>query len=1342
TITGLTNGEGWSGAAATGNGSGGWLAAKHAVPQLANQANARLRVVFGSDGSVQNGDGFAFDDFQIYDTPGFDIGVTAIDAPITPVAPGLAAVDVTISNFGLNTITAASIGWSVDGVVQTPFGWTGSIAQGVSIAAPQSIGSFNFTTGFHTIKAWTSMPNMTPDQINPNDTLSVQVLSCTSLSGAYTLGGVGADFATFADAAFALGSCGVSGAVSITVNPGSYTDAVSLGPISGSSAANTILFDGMDSAMVSLSWNSGPTVNLAGTEYITFRNMTVVSTGITDAFGFHLSDTASWVTIDACHIIMDPSAGIVDVIGVSASNSLTSSFTEGQNASWTTVSNCRIDGGEKGIHFEGQFNQRNVGNRFMNNHMVGQDDYGIYVDDQDSIMIMNNVIEGLKNTNADGIYCFDIQMFTISGNQAFDVPDWGLRVDDGNFASDGTPTSRGLISNNMVSSNSDYGLYLDDVEQTDVWHNSFATSSTASGAMRVNDIDSVDIRNNIFVQFGTDFAFESLDVLEGSNNVLNYNLYWTPVGNARFVDEGPLYADLAAWQLASPSLNVNSVEGDPGFIGGTSDLHLIGIAANDVGDNSVGIAVDIDGDVRPAAPSTTVDMGADEYSPRQNDAVLVEFLAPGSLACGDSTTVVMVAIANQGQVIITSLPVTVNVTGDITQTLNATYTGPLAFGETDTFMVGTLNTYGGGRVMIDGSVVLPMDEDTTNDALTPYAAEFIPAVPQVNGAYACGDDSALVSVNPWTGTTYGFYATPTDTVPVAVGNSFMVPSIATQGTYYVEALNNSDSLSTPFNFNNGAGGNMWDVVALNTVSVTSLAIDLDAGTVPTTDIWYRPGTFVGNETNPNGDWVLLGTAANVLSAGPGVPTFIPVTFSVTIPAGQTYAFYIQTSTNLVNYTNGTTVGNVLVQNADVQILEGVGKSAGAAFATSTFSPRVWNGILTYGSTSCSNIRVPVSAVAGVPAAVDLGADVATCDTSATLDAGNPMGTYLWSTGDISNMISVNTGGMYSVAVTDSNGCAGVDTAMVTFNITPTVDLGMAPEFCDGDNATLDAGNAGATYLWSNGATTQTTTVSTAGNTSVDVIAANGCSASDTVNVTVNALPVVDLGPDTLLCDGDFITLDAGNAGAAYTWASGATTQTDDISTAGTAYVDVIDTNGCTASDSVNVSTAVTPTAGYTFAAVADTVDFTDASTGTPAIAWAWDFGDGNTSALQNPQHTYLASGTFVACLVVSEVCGNDTLCQDVVVIATGLNELLNIDQIKFFPNPTRGVFFLTANVSQPAEMNIEITDAIGKTVLKRNEGTVSGNYRGQFDISEVPSGVYLLRIESNGRVATYRIIRN
>ncbi len=79
-------------------------------------------------------------------------------------------------------------------------------------------------------------------------------------------------------------------------------------------------------------------------------------------------------------------------------------------------------------------------------------------------------------------------------------------------------------------------------------------------------------------------------------------------------------------------------------------------------------------------------------------------------------------------------------------------------------------------------------------------------------------------------------------------------------------------------------------------------------------------------------------------------------------------------------------------------------------------------------------------------------------------------------------------------------------------------------------------------------------------------------------------------------------------------------------------------DNCEDSVSVNLTVLPQPTANFTssnttFCTIPATVSFQDLSSGSPS-SWAWDFGDGNTSTLQNPSHTYFTPGTYNVSLTV------------------------------------------------------------------------------------------------------------
>ncbi len=146
--------------------------------------------------------------------------------------------------------------------------------------------------------------------------------------------------------------------------------------------------------------------------------------------------------------------------------------------------------------------------------------------------------------------------------------------------------------------------------------------------------------------------------------------------------------------------------------------------------------------------------------------------------------------------------------------------------------------------------------------------------------------------------------------------------------------------------------------------------------------------------------------------------------------------------------------------------------------------------------------------------------------------------------------AVNT--KYFVEVNDEM-VVMIDSVEVTVFDNPEVNLGEDQVLCDVNEYELDAGNEGATYLWSTGETAQTIMVNGEElNTYwVEVTNENNCTATDTVMIDFATSPVVELGADTVICHNTSMTLDAGNPGDSYLWSTGETTQT--ISIAGEDY---------------------------------------------------------------------------------------------------------------------------------------------------------------------------------------------
>ena len=137
-------------------------------------------------------------------------------------------------------------------------------------------------------------------------------------------------------------------------------------------------------------------------------------------------------------------------------------------------------------------------------------------------------------------------------------------------------------------------------------------------------------------------------------------------------------------------------------------------------------------------------------------------------------------------------------------------------------------------------------------------------------------------------------------------------------------------------------------------------------------------------------------------------------------------------------------------------------------------------------------------------------------------------------------------------------------------ISCSVNLGNDLTLCGMDTLILDAGVGGINYLWSDGSTNQTLSVSTAGLYFVEKENADSCIAYDTILVISENPPQVNLGNDTVLCTELYIIIDAGAGQYTYLWNIGSNAQIIHPSLSGTYWVDVTSAGGCTGSDTINV----------------------------------------------------------------------------------------------------------------------------------------------------------------------------
>ncbi len=193
-----------------------------------------------------------------------------------------------------------------------------------------------------------------------------------------------------------------------------------------------------------------------------------------------------------------------------------------------------------------------------------------------------------------------------------------------------------------------------------------------------------------------------------------------------------------------------------------------------------------------------------------------------------------------------------------------------------------------------------------------------------------------------------------------------------------------------------------------------------------------------------------------------------------------------------------------------------------------------------------------------------------------LDAGAGYETYEWSNGETTQTIEVTSSGNYGVVVTDLAGCSGSDNVSTTEYNNPSPVIGGSTTYCVGGFTVLNAGAGFETYLWSNNEQTQSITISSPGNYSVEVTDQNGCTGTAFVDVeeSTSLNPVISGSPS--FCENDFTILDAGSGFDTYLWSDNSINQTLQVDVAGNYGITVSDGQGCTGETTISVFEVAPP----------------------------------------------------------------------------------------------------------------------------------------------------------------------
>lgn len=251
-------------------------------------------------------------------------------------------------------------------------------------------------------------------------------------------------------------------------------------------------------------------------------------------------------------------------------------------------------------------------------------------------------------------------------------------------------------------------------------------------------------------------------------------------------------------------------------------------------------------------------------------------------------------------------------------------------------------------------------------------------------------------------------------------------------------------------------------------------------------------------------------------------------------------------------------------------------------------------------------------------------------------------------------------------------------------MSPQTDLGPDIMHCSGDSTfVLDAGAGYASYLWNNGATTQSISVDSSGEYIAWVTDANGCSDYDKINL------IIDNGPE---------------AGFS--------------------------------------CTPTTPFIGDTVL-VGDSIWFADASTGNVS-EWGWDFGDGSgaCSIFPGAYHVFSSPGVYEVTLTV----GNG-VCEDSFTKTVYVDFWASADpgsesvEVKLSPNPNAGRLQLEINSYLKGNLELRILDLSGKTLWSQKANKSSDLFQRSLNLSHLPNGMYLIECRIAEQKRTLRFVK-
>lgn len=616
------------------------------------------------------------------------------------------------------------------------------------------------------------------------------------------------------------------------------------------------------------------------------------------------------------------------------------------------------------------------------------------------------------------------------------------------------------------------------------------------------------------------------------------------------------------------------------------------------------------------------------------------------------------------------------------------------------------------------------------------SAAYLHAIDSPNNAgTACAFHAQAVTL---TGSSLG--GLPNFLPAYLISNSFTYTTSCTNDTAFFTLSEPADSAK--WNFGDPSSGINNNVTALAPFHVFS-----QPGTFRVTMVSYNNGlpdtsyqqvtannlrVNLGNDTSlcNISTLTLNATTANATyrwQDGSTSPTFTATqagTYSVNVTVGTctvadtirltagTIQVNLGNDTSFCNFSSYTL--NATTAGATYQWQDGSTAPTYTATQAGTYSVHVAVGACTAADTiiiSTGNIQV------------NLGNDTTICNlNSYVLNATTSGATYQWQDGSSAPTFTVTQAGTYSVKVTMST-CTATDTIHIS-NSNLQVSLGNDTSFCNISSYILNATTPGANYIWQDGSTGATYTVTQAGTYSVKVLV-GACIATDTVHIGVGGLPPINItSTATTICSNDSVQLCAITGYSSYLWNNGQSSPCITTNLAGNYYVTVSDANNCTAVSN-HLAVHVISQPPVSISVNGDTLTVYNAT----SVQWYR-----NDTLIPNAtSNIYVAKTPGNYSVLITDTSGCSALSTPVV-----LTSIKNItaNDFKIFPNPISGNVLWVSITSDLLGAEIMLFDADGRLVHK-----AVLNQLDNVLVLDIARGVYIVQITNNVSSACSKLIK-